>query len=309
MKAIRLPTPIVSAICGLALAPFSADAAQQARCPFDTAALTFDGSLSEQARCLLRPVRPFGHLGPTLEALPAPLSNLVGQSVTVAKADLRSFLLAHHVAEAELGGSLDAPLSRANDNAPDGQPALYFVIHDTSTPNFHDAPFPADVDQPEWAFNSFSRYGAVAHVFVNRAGVSLAKHDLGTPFRATKFENKVVGQPAKGRFVHVELIQPRRRHPAGGAANDALAPDPGFTVAQLDRLALVYVAASVRAGRWLIPAYHAALDAGLADAHDDPQRFELESWAARLEALLGAIAARHSGTCDAPDPLAAHESD
>lgn len=36
-------------------------------------------------------------------------------------------------------------------------------------------------------------------------------HDFSVPWRATKFENKVVGIPAKGLFVHAELIQPRKR--------------------------------------------------------------------------------------------------
>jgi len=70
-------------------------------------------------------------------------------------------------------------------------------------------------------------------------------------------------------------IQPRRRDPAGGPKNDAIAPTPGFSEPQYTRLALLYVVASVRAGTWLIPAMHAALDEGLNDAHDDPQNFDL----------------------------------
>ena len=60
--------------------------------------------------------------------------------------------------------------------------------------------------------------------------------------------------------------------------------------AQYDRLALLYVSASVQHGAWLIPGYHAAVDAGIPDAHDDPQNFNLALWAQRLEALLKAIA-------------------
>ena len=54
------------------------------------------------------------------------------------------------------------------------------------------------------------------------------------------------------------MIQPRRTGARGG---DSRSPDPAFSPAQYDRLALLYTIASVRAGRWLIPAFHAALDA------------------------------------------------
>jgi hypothetical protein len=39
-------------------------------------------------------------------------------------------------------------------------------------------------------------------------------------------------------------------------------------------------------GVWLIPAYHSAIDAGIKDAHDDPQNFELEKFAVQLSRLL-----------------------
>lgn len=52
-----------------------------------------------------------------------------------------------------------------------------------------------------------------------------------------------------------------------------------FSDAELKRLALVYVAASLRRGQWLIPAFHAVIDSGFKDGHDDPQCFDLEKWA------------------------------
>lgn len=66
----------------------------------------------------------------------------------------------------------------------------------------------------------------------------------------------------KGLFLNVEQVQPRRSDQNASANNDALAPIPDFTDIQLDRLALVYVAASVRCGKWLIPVFHASVDAG-----------------------------------------------
>jgi len=100
-------------------------------------------------------------------------------------------------------------------------------------------------------------------------------------------------ESAKGLQIHVELLQPRRSDPAGKTANDAIAPIPGFTDAQMDRLALVYVSATIRRGEWLIPAYHAAVDAGIPDAHDDPQNFDLTLWAKRLDALLKSLSRQY----------------
>ena len=90
---------------------------------------------------------------------------------------------------------------------------------------------------------------------------------------------------------HIELIQPRQRDPQGGAKNDALSPDPGFSDAQYERLALLYVSASLQHGTWLIPGYHAAVDAGIPDGHDDPQNFDLARWGRKLDALLGELKA------------------
>jgi hypothetical protein len=83
----------------------------------------------------------------------------------------------------------------------------------------------------------------------------------------------------------VEMIQPRRGGP-GHRRNDITAPHPGFTMQQYDRLALLYTIASVRAGEWLIPAFHAVLDGDVRGGHDDPQNFDLESFARALETNL-----------------------
>jgi hypothetical protein len=83
--------------------------------------------------------------------------------------------------------------------------------------------------------------------------------------------------------------------PGGGRGNDGLAPDPGFTPAQYDRLALLYIAASVRKGTWLIPAFHAVLDTGFANGHDDPQNFSLADWSASLSRLQAALQQADTG--------------
>jgi hypothetical protein len=86
-------------------------------------------------------------------------------------------------------------------------------------------------------------------------------------------------------LLHVEFIQPRRGAP-GHRRNDIAAPTPGFTAVQYDRLALVYMLASVRAGQWLIPAFHAVIDSDIRGGHDDPQNFDLDAFAHSLEMLL-----------------------
>lgn len=113
-------------------------------------------------------------------------------------------------------------------------------------------------------------------------------------------QTQVIGNPAKGLFLHVELLQPRRRDPALGPKNDAIAPMPGFTLQQYDKLALLYAMVSARAGSWLIPAYHAALDEGIADGHDDPQNFDLAAFVGALTTLRASLTTQADAT---PQPL------
>jgi hypothetical protein len=118
---------------------------------------------------------------------------------------------------------------------------------------------------------------------ISRTGGMLLDHELSIPWRETKFEQAAeFGGALKGLFLHTELIQPRR----AGGGGDARTPDPAFSPAQYDHLALLYTVASVRAQRWLIPAFHAALDADLRNGHDDPLHFDIETFAASLDRLM-----------------------
>jgi hypothetical protein len=91
---------------------------------------------------------------------------------------------------------------------------------------------------------------------------------------------------AKGLQIHIELVQPRKTSPNFPQGNDAISPEPGFTDKQYERLALLYICASMRRGTWLIPAYHSAIDAGIKDAHDDPQNFDLDKFGKKLEEII-----------------------
>ena len=242
--------------------------------------MSFPGTPLEQARCLLRPVKVHGVLGAPLASLPEPLEKLIGKPVTIDVVALQKYLQAHDITETEIAGPLTNHCG-----------ANYFVIHDTSTPNYGDAAIPTNINTVAWSLNNLNRYTnrVVAHVFINRLGKSIALVPYTKPWRATKLEVKVLGEKSRGLFVHNEMVQPRRRDPAGSPKNDAFAPDPGFTVAQYDRLALLYVSASVQHGTWLIPGYHCAIDAGIPDGHDDPQNFDLTFWAGRVDALLKSL--------------------
>lgn len=267
--------------------------AQNKPCDFDEKTLQFAGKPVEQARCLLRPNKIGGVLSAELKKLPQPLEKLIGEKAAVKKETLRSFLRKNNVTENDLGGNLDETLAKAR--LPNGEEisTLYFVIHDTSSPYLKDEPFPHDFDSNEkWSGNDLEMWlkQPVAHVFVNRLGSSITT----TPFNefvkkgwGTKFARDYLKVGGKGLQLHIELVQPRRRSAENpNPNNDLIAPFPGFTDRQYERLALLYAAASVRRGNWLIPAYHSAIDAGIKDAHDDPQNFEIEKFAAALSRLL-----------------------
>lgn len=280
-----IPRPLLL-LCLLLSLPAAAQ--KTAACPWAAWKSGFQGSPRAQASCLLRPVNRYARLGPA-QALPAFLDRHVGEKVTLGRSQLRAYLQVQQISEADLGGALDAPLSRAPGLLA-SPTARYFVIHDTSYPNFLGAGIPVTIDTRDWDFNDFTvrnpvkGAGPKGHVYVNRLGDSLAVHGFEVANYASKLEKDRLS--LTGLFLHVELVQPRRSDPAGGRGNDGVAPEPGFTPAQYERLALLYIAASVRRGSWLIPAFHAVLDTGYANGHDDPQNFSLAAWSESIAQLI-----------------------
>lgn len=263
-------------------------------CEFDPEKLSFKGTAAEQAACLARPVLPGGAIDKEPGKLPEDFLARVGTTKDLpALSDLMTYLLAVGFAR-ELAFGLPLPISRANSNDADAPSARYFVIHDTSAPNFRQKPFPEFADW-DHGINNLNRYRCAnaiepAHFFINRRGEILKGHDFLVPWRATKFEGATnFGTRLRGLFVHTELIQPRRAMPGRGWLNDFLAPTPGFSRAQYDRLALVYIVASRRAGEWMIPAFHAVIDDGIYDKHDDPQNFEFAKFNDAINRLLNRI--------------------
>ena len=289
---LRWPVAACLVLAGCAMHASQLDRADVlGPCGFDLATLQFAGDPLTQACCLLRPVAAGGVLQQSPAALPDSLAALIGQPVGDLKTRLRRHLAIHHLGDAAVGGSLDAPLSHARDDDPSAPMARYFVLHDTSMPWLGDASsFPPDDSVALNDLSPFAGPDAVAHMFVNRNGQTLLGHDYRLPWRATRFEVQTLGIAARGLFLHTEFAQPRRRDPSGPAHNDRVAPLPGFTDAQYAQMALLYAAASARRGDWLIPAFHAAIDEGIAGAHDDPQHFEIDRFADAVTRLRETLA-------------------
>jgi hypothetical protein len=263
-------------------------------CAFDPETLSYAGTPVQQAMCLMRGMDATRNLGPPLESLPTGLASRIGQTTGLPSREALSGFLSKQNLETDFAAHLWEPLSHAADNDPDAPMARYFVIHDTSGPNYGHRGFPDNIDtDPQYenlADYACSDGWGRAHVFVNRTGEMLVAHDYSIAWRETKFEQAAeFGGELQGLFLHNELVQPRKSASGHGRRNDAQSPDPAFTAAQYDRLALLYVIASVRRGKWLIPAFHAAIDAEIPNGHDDPLNFDIDSFADSLDRLVAKL--------------------
>jgi hypothetical protein len=261
-------------------------------CNFDAETLSFAGNAVEQAVCLIRPVNPWARLGPRLEELPKALAARIGGTAPMPDRAALTALINATGLPPQFADALNNDVSRARDGDPVSPMARYFVIHDTSGPRL--GSFPLNLDENA-KINNLERFhcsdsAEIAHAFINRRGGVAFGHDFGVPWRATKFERALsFGTALKGLFLHVELIQPRRR--GGRRGIDIAAPTPGFTAAQYQRLALLYTIASRRAGTWLVPAFHAVIDGDIRGGHDDPQNFEIEAFARALDGVAEQLSA------------------
>jgi hypothetical protein len=270
------------------------EAAAAGLCGYDAAARAFRGTPAEQAACLTRRVAKGGTIGrPTITRF---LRERAGTPIALPPARLAAYLTALNVEPArELGGDPAVPVA-----------ADYFIIHDTSEPNCSHPGWSATLcpeagkipkarDTAPWAAelgylgHPKPAPDRLAHAWTNRVGGSITEVTFDLPLRSTKFES-CLDTPAKaGLFLAVENTQPRVLDPKGPPGNDFLAPRPGFTRAQYDRLALLYVAASVRRGRWLVPAFHAVLDTRFLEGHDDPQHFDMRAFSRAVKRHLARL--------------------
>jgi hypothetical protein len=264
---------VLAAVCAALLWCMPAAKAADQPCPYNAAARSFVGSPLEQASCLMRPVREWNHVDEPPVWLPRPIVELIGKPVNLPVSKFRAYLAALGLTDSQVGGPLSDPLVATATRVT----ARYFVIHDTSTcvGTF----WPKDLDTVSSSFNRriFDADLGRANTFVSRVGV-VRGNGFGVRRTGTKFTN-ALHPDTNGLFLHVELYQPRmKRRPCEEKGGAEYAPVPGFTDQQYSQLALLYIAASMRKGEWLIPAFHAVIDLGIANGHDDPQNFSLDSW-------------------------------
>ena len=232
-------------------------------CGFDPTTMSFQGEPAEQAKCLMRGMDQSRNLAPPVESLP-PAAYRPRRHRT-RPAQPRG---AEHIPVQARSGmgfrrlSVDAGVARQRQRSGRADGALFR----------HSRHQRAEFRPPllsrrrRWRLqDQQSRPSSNARTAGERrmssSTVPAACCSITScPFpgaRPNSSRRRISAGALKGLFLHVELIQPRRA--AGhGRRNDAQSPTPAFTTAQYDRLALLYVIASVRASRWLIPAYHAA---------------------------------------------------
>ena len=256
-------------------------------CAFSDKDMAYVGTPRQQALCLMPEGDP-GHFKPRA-SLGAPLDSLVGNIVQIDEGKLLALM--HEDGVDYSATALKAPLSHAWGGKDDGPFARYFVIHDTSSA-LGKPYFPPDDDPGLNRLGlQYCSGGYTAHTFINRMGKVLLAYDYGEPWRATKFEQ--INPWRKGLFLHNELTQPRLPRHGETLTDASLPPSPAFTNAQYRSIALLYAAASVRAGQWLVPAFHSAIDHAWDDGHDDPRDFDLAKFDEALQDILRRASPSH----------------
>lgn len=257
---------------------------------FDKTKMEYKGTKVEQAQLLLRNIKLWGEIDKKKPKIDSKFQKLLNGTVAIDKQQLKTYLQNNSITDDEVCGSIDSALSFILVNDKEVL-AKYFVIHDMSMPSYENE-FPENINDSTWVKNNLSTWNfpqgkEPSHSMVTRTGKSKTLNNFSVGWRATKFE-KELGTTSRGLFLHIELLQPRK-YPPGNATNAPTAPSPGFTDLQYQKLALLYICASVRKGDWLVPAYHANIDEGQKDAHDDPQNFELKKFTDDVMKLIEVI--------------------
>ena len=164
------------------------------------------------AKCLMRGMDQSRNLGPELASLPAPLADRVANETGLPSREVLSTYLSKLDLEWDFAAYLWLPVSRANGNDPAAPMARYFVLHDTSGPNFGHRSFPRRgrrrhlQDQQPEQVQMFGRLGKGAcrdqpfrrHAAQSRAGNSLARDQIRA---GGEFQRR-----AERPLLHVELI-------------------------------------------------------------------------------------------------------
>ena len=191
-------------------------------CDFNLDSLEYRGTPVEQAKCLMRSLDQTRNLGPPLDSLPDALASRIGRDSGLPSRETLSAYLSKQDLEWDFAAHLWQPVSRAEDNNPQAPAARYFVIHDTSGPNYGHRSFPDDIDSTA-KFNNLKNYycpdgWGKAHVVVNRSGDMIVDHD----FRNSMARDKI---RARGGFRrHLEGAVPARRDDPTAAQRARIQP-------------------------------------------------------------------------------------
>jgi hypothetical protein len=246
--------------------------------------MEYNGDKATQAKFLMRHVEIFGKITEKEAKLDTNYLKLFSNRIKFTKVQVRKYLQTNTITEAEVGGNLDSSVSSIKLNGKQIF-AKYFVIHDGSFPEFKDN-FPSNINDNSWSHNNPNELTQKSvHTYITRTGKCKTVTNFSEGLRATKFEVMVIGVISRGLYIHIELVQPRLSQ-KGSEWSSPVAPTPGFTDEQYQKLALLYICASIRKGEWLVPAFHANIDEILPDAHDDPQNFETDKFTNQVLKLI-----------------------
>ena len=191
-------------------------------CDFNLNSLEYRGTPVEQAKCLMRSLDQTRNLGPPLDSLPDALASRIGRDSGLPSRETLSAYLSKQDLEWDFAAHLWQPVSRAEDNNPQAPAARYFVIHDTSGPNYGHRSFPDDINSTA-KFNNLKNYycpdgWGKAHVVVNRSGDMIVDHDFRNPMARDKIR-------ARGGFRrHLEGAVPARRDDPTAAQRARIQP-------------------------------------------------------------------------------------
>ena len=147
------------------------------RCAFDQTTLSFHGDGVEQTRCLMRGMDETRNLGAQMAMMPAPLADRVGNEAGLPTREALSTYLSKLDLEWDFAQYLltccrcRAPATMM----PTAPMARYFVIHDTSGPNFGHRAFPEEVDNGNSKINGLNKVQ-----MLRRLGQGACRHQ---PFR------------------------------------------------------------------------------------------------------------------------------
>lgn len=206
----------------------------------DSSRKCFEGTMEEQAECLL---------GARSYYLPALLTDLMSAAPTyqISPLDINERLLLTYLGQQKvslrnLGYLYHGQIYQAR----------YFLIHGLKPfvlygENYSDGDYDFQYlsDTPP-DLNTWAQHKRM-HVYINPAGDSMAAFDLGRQLRP-------VGDIPREQLIHVGLTQNAMKLSADGPWVNR--PSWYFSDNQLNKLALIYLIASVRRGQWLIPAIH-----------------------------------------------------